>query len=103
MIRHIVLIKFKSDTSEQTIQTLFDRLAALGEQLPGMRDFDASPSLSPEGLEQGFKHGICIDFVDEAARDTYLELPAHKALGGELVGLADGGINGLVVVDLKLG
>ena len=103
MIRHIVLVKFKSDTSEQTIQNLFDRLAGLREQLSGMRDFDASLSLSPEGLEQGFKYGICVDFVDEAARDAYLALPDHKALGAELVGLAEGGINGLVVFDLKLG
>ncbi|OSQ43399.1 Dabb family protein [Thalassospira sp. MCCC 1A01428] len=103
MIRHIVLVNFKPDTSEKTIQNLFDRLAALRDQLPGMRDFDASPSVSPENLEQGFNHGICVDFVDEAARDAYLVLPDHKALGGELVGLAEGGIKGLVVFDLKLG
>lgn len=103
MIRHIVLVNFKADVSAETIQSLFDRLADLRSQLPGMRDFDASPSISPEGLEQGFNHGICVDFVDEAARDEYLVLPDHKALGAELVGLAEGGLKGLVVFDLKIG
>lgn len=103
MIRHIVLVNFKADISAETIQNLFDRLADLRHQLPGMRDFDASPSISPEGLEQGFKHGICIDFVDEDARDAYLALPDHKALGAELVSLAEGGIKGLLVFDLKVG
>ena len=69
---------------------------------PGMRGFDGGVSVSPEGLEQGFRHGFSIDFDDAAARDAYLEHPEHKALGGQLVGLLDGGVAGLVVFDLVI-
>jgi hypothetical protein len=102
MIRHIVLVRFAKDVEKSAIQSLFDRLADLRHQLPGMKNFKAGTSVSPEGLEQGFDHGISIDFDDIDARDAYLDLPDHKALGGELVSMAEGGIKGLIVFDLKL-
>ncbi|WP_417799075.1 Dabb family protein, partial [Terasakiella pusilla] len=68
----------------------------------GMRGFDGGITVSPENLEQGFRHGFCIDFDDEAARDAYLVHPTHQALGAELVGLADGEISGLIVFDLEI-
>jgi len=102
MIRHIVLIKFKPGTAQTTIDTLFDKLADLGNEITGMRGFDGGITVSPENLEQGFRHGFCIDFDDEAARDAYLVHPTHQALGAELVGLADGEISGLIVFDLDM-
>lgn len=102
MIRHIVLIKFRSDVSDGQIADLFAGLAALGARVPGMRGFDGGVSVSPEKLEQGFRHGFCIDFDDEGARDAYLEHPDHKVLGGQLVGMAEGGVSGLVVFDLEV-
>ncbi len=102
MIRHIVLIKFKPGIDEAVINSLFDALSDLGDQIAGMRGFDGGISVSPEQLEQGFKHGFCIDFDNEAARDDYLEHPAHQALGAELVKAADGEISGLIVFDLEM-
>ena len=102
MIRHIVLIKFKSGIDQNVIDSLFDALTDLGREIAGMRGFDGGVSVSPENLEQGFRHGFCIDFDDEAARDAYLEHPTHKELGGQLVGLLEGGIAGLVVFDLDV-
>lgn len=102
MIRHIVLVKFQSGVEQDAIKTLFDALSDLGALIPGMRGFDGGISVSPENLEQGFRHGFCIDFDDEAARDAYLEHPEHKKLGGQLVGLAEGGFAGLIVFDLAM-
>ncbi|MEK9845990.1 Dabb family protein [Thalassospira sp.] len=100
MIRHIVLTKFKTEVTKAEIDSLFAKLADLKPLIPGMRSFDGGASVSPEGLEQGFRHGFSIDFDDAAARDAYLEHPEHKALGGQLVGLLKGGVAGLVVFDL---
>jgi hypothetical protein len=100
MIRHIVLTKFKAEVLNPEIDSLFAKLADLKPLIPGMRGFDGGVSVSPEGLEQGFQHGFSIDFDDAAARDAYLEHPEHKALGGQLVGLLEGGVAGLVVFDL---
>ena len=102
MIRHIVLIKFKAGIEQATIERLFDALADLGKEIAGMRGFDGGFSVSPEKMEQGFRHGFCIDFDDVAARDTYLTHPTHQALGAELVAAADGGISGLIVFDLEM-
>ncbi|MBX2830399.1 MAG: Dabb family protein [Rhodospirillales bacterium] len=102
MIRHIVLSKFKTEVTASEIESLFAKLADLKSLIPGMRGFDGGVSVSPEGLEQGFRHGFCIDFDDAAARDAYLEHPEHKALGGQLVGLLEGGLSGLIVVDLEI-
>ncbi|MEQ8284852.1 Dabb family protein [Thalassospira sp.] len=102
MIRHIVLFKVQPTVEQTTIDALFTKLADLGSAIPGMRGFDGGASVSPEGLEQGFAHGFSIDFDDEAARDAYLEHPTHKELGGQLVGLLEGGISGLVVFDLAM-
>ncbi|HBU99708.1 Dabb family protein [Thalassospira lucentensis] len=100
MIRHIVLIKFKSGIDQNVIDSLFDALADLGREISGMRGFDGGVSVSPENLEQGFRHGFCIDFDHEAARDAYLAHPTHQALGAELVKAAEGEISGLMVFDL---
>lgn len=102
MIRHIVLIKFKSGIDQNVIDSLFDALADLGREIAGMRGFDGGVSVSPENLEQGFRHGFCIDFDDEAARDAYLVHPTHQALGAELVKAAEGEISGLMVFDLEM-
>ncbi len=102
MIRHIVLIKFKSGIDQNVIDSLFDALADLGREIAGMRGFDGGVSVSPENLEQGFRHGFCIDFDHEAARDAYLVHPTHQALGAELVKAAEGEISGLMVFDLAM-
>ncbi|WP_404426310.1 Dabb family protein [Thalassospira australica] len=102
MIRHIVLIKFKPGIEETVINSLFDALSDLGDQIAGMRGFDGGISVSPEKLEQGFTHGFCIDFDDAKARDAYLSHPTHQALGAELVKAADGEISGLIVFDLEM-
>ncbi|MBV17813.1 MAG: stress responsive protein [Thalassospira sp.] len=102
MIRHIVLIKFKSGIDQNVIDSLFDALADLGREIAGMRGFDGGVSVSPENLEQGFRHGFCIDFDDATARDAYLVHPTHQALGAELVKAAEGEISGLMVFDLAM-
>lgn len=102
MIRHIVLIKFKPAIEQTAIDGLFDALADLGKEIAGMRGFDGGLSVSPEKMEQGFRHGFCIDFDDVAARDAYLAHPTHQALGAELVAAADSGVSGLVVFDLEM-
>ena len=102
MIRHIVLIRFADDTpaSEQT--AIFGELAALRAVVPGMLTFAAGANVSPEGLARGFTHAFTADFVSEDSRDGYLRHPAHQAAGGRLVRAAQGGLEGILVVDVSL-
>lgn len=102
MIRHLVLVRFAGDTAPERIAAVFAELRGLEALLPGMSHFAGGANVSPEGLARGFTHAFVVDFVDAAARDAYLEHPAHKAAGGRLVDLADGGIEGLLVFDLDI-
>ena len=98
MIRHIVLIRFQPQVSEDGIAGIFGALPKLAAKL-GFT-YAAGRSESPEKIERGYMHGFTIDFVDWAALAVYADDPEHKAFGGALVAHAVGGIDGLLVFDL---
>nr|MDJ0612562.1 Dabb family protein [Rhizobiaceae bacterium] len=60
MIRHIVLTKFREETSEDTINEIYRQLSDLTAQLPGSRNFTGGRSESLEHLERGYTHGFTI-------------------------------------------
>ncbi|MDC0496359.1 Dabb family protein [Planktomarina temperata] len=102
MIRHIVLTKFKPDTSEDKIAELYEGLSAVADKLPGAYGFTGGRSESPEQIERGYMHGFVIDFDDWTALQTYANNEDHKALGAQLVANAVGGIDGILVLDLPV-
>lgn len=102
MIRHFVFVKFRSDVSENDKQSIYGKLDGLREFIPGILDASFGPNISPEGMSHGFGDGFTMDFKDLATRDVYLEDPNHRAVGKELVGLAEGGRAGLLVFDLTV-
>lgn len=99
MIRHILLVRAPDD-SDAEIATLFSGIAAL--RLPGLLAVSSGPSRSPEDLERGYTHGLVADFADWDALRGYAEDPEHRAIGSRLTMVAEGGIDGLLVVDLEL-
>ncbi|MFY0620922.1 MAG: Dabb family protein [Pelagimonas sp.] len=102
MIRHIVLTKFKPQTSEDTIAQIYAGLAAVTEKLPGAQGFTGGRSNSPEQIERGYMHGFVVDFDSWDALQRYADNPEHQALGGQLVEHAVGGIDGVLVLDLEV-
>jgi hypothetical protein len=102
MIRHIVLTKFKPDTPENKIAEIFAGLSALTDKLSGARNFTGGKSESPEQIERGYMHGFVIDFDSWDALQRYADHEEHKALGGQLVANAVGGIDGILVLDLDV-
>lgn len=102
MIRHIVLIKFKPDVSEDTISSLFAELRDIEKQVSGIRDIISGRSESPEKIERGYMHGFVVDFDDWDALERYQTHPDHKALGGKLVENAVGGLDGILVLDIPV-
>jgi len=102
MIRHIVLTKFRPETTEETISGIYSGLSDLADRLSGARDFKGGRSESPEQIERGYMHGFVIDFDDWAALRNYADNPEHQTLGGQLVANAVGGIEGILVLDLDV-
>jgi hypothetical protein len=103
MIRHIVLVRFKHSVTAAAKAAHYAGLEALKGHLKGIAGSQFGPNISPEEpVIHGFKDGFWFDFVDEAARDAYLVDPAHQAAGAKLVADAEGGVDGLVVFDMKV-
>jgi hypothetical protein len=99
MIRHVVLFKLKSGTDAQSVAQVFSALKGLQTKIPGILSIATGHDNSPEGLQRGHTHGFTVDFTDAAARDAYLPHPAHQAVGAMIVGITEGGVDGICVVD----
>ena len=99
MIRHVVMLRIRSDLSTATLADVFGQLHALRSRIDGIVEVRSGANVSPEGLGRGYTHGFTVDFVDAAARDRYLVDPSHKTVGALLVDACEGGIDGLLVLD----
>lgn len=102
IVRHCVLVRFAPGTPPAEIAAVLAELGELKEKIPGILAFTAGGNVSPEGLARGYTHAFVVDFADRAARDRYLADPAHAAAGARLVRAAEGGLDGLLVLDFEL-
>lgn len=102
MIRHIVLTKFKPETTEAEIAEIYAGLSALTDNLSGAHNFTGGRSQSPEQIERGYMHGFVIDFDTWGDLKVYAEHPEHRALGLQLVNNAVGANEGILVVDFDV-
>lgn len=102
MIRHIVLIRFRDDTAQTTMDAIFADLHRIQTVLPGILSITSGQSKSPEAMERGHMHGFVVDFTDWGALAAYQDHADHKRLGASLVAHAQGGIEGILVFDLEV-
>ena len=98
MIRHIVLIRFRTDISDAQAANLLAPLGPLSRRMGFVAAWGKSES--PEQIERGYLHGFPADFADWNALSTYQADADHKAFGAGLVAHAQGGIDGILVFDL---
>jgi hypothetical protein len=99
VIRHVVLVRFKANTD---VAPIFVALKALQQKLDGIIAISAGIDCSPEGLQRGNTHAFSVDFKDTKSRDAYLPHPEHQKVGGMIVAAAEGGIDGITVVDWEM-
>lgn len=102
MIRHIVLIRFRPDVTEDAIARIFDDLTEIRRHLPGMGPFAAGRSESPEMLERGYMHGFTVDFDSWDGLAAYQNHPEHRRVGNAIIAAAEGGIDGILVFDMEI-
>jgi|SRR5574338_455800 hypothetical protein len=81
MLRHVVVFKFKDDTSPGDIKKVEDAFRALPSKIKEIKGFEWGTNNSPENLAQGYTHCFFLSFKSEADRAAYLPHPAHKAFG----------------------
>ncbi|MEO1016664.1 MAG: Dabb family protein [Pseudomonadota bacterium] len=78
VLRHIVMFKFKPETTADDIRAVEEAFVALPSKIETIIDFEWGTDVSVEGLSRGFTHCFVVTFKDEAGRDVYLPHPAHK-------------------------
>lgn len=84
-IVHIVLIAWREEARQDDLDRLRATARGMATLIPGIVKIDEGPSVSPEGLEDGFHYGLAITFADAAARDNYLPHPDHQVLVEQIV------------------
>jgi quinol monooxygenase YgiN len=82
MIIHIVLLQPKSETSDEELATILERVRALQQVIPGIVAISAGKNHSM--YHRGFTYGIIMRFVDEAHLQAHHPHPAHLAVVEEL-------------------
>ncbi len=80
MIRHILLIKFKSTANAADIDTLRRLFEAIPSKVDGVTAVEWGLNDSPEGKNQGYTHAVLMTFADEQGRQNYLPHPEHEVL-----------------------
>jgi hypothetical protein len=102
MIRHCVFIRFRSDLTSASKNSIFNDIVALRDAVPGILAVHVGVNVSPEtGMDKGFSSGFIVDFDGAAARDAYLVHPDHEKAGARIVEAAEGGVSGILVYDLE--
>lgn len=79
MLRHVVLFRWKAETSPEKINAIEDAFRALPAGIPQIADFEWGRDVSVQGLSQGFTHCFVVTFASEADRDIYATHPEHLA------------------------
>lgn len=103
MIRHLVALRFKPGTSDETKQSLYDDLAKLSDRIDGTIDFRSRANISVEDtMVRGYRDLFWFDFRDTAVRDTYLADEVHQAIGARIVAELEGGPEGVFVFDFDV-
>jgi len=96
MIRHILLLQFAADTSEDQIADMFSQFCDLQTSIDGIQSIDFGVNNNPEGLHKQFTHAAVVTFTTKKARDQYLPHPVHQQFKNILTPL----LADLIVLDI---
>ena len=86
MIRHVVMLKFKPEVSqEQQVELAKMSVETLG-QIPSVQNIIAGQSMDIEG-KPAFDGALFVDFADEDSFKAYIENPIHRLAEAQLPAL----------------
>ena len=101
MIQHIVLIKWKPDTTEQDIVAAFEAAGALLDEIGFVQKLTLGRNRGES--DHGFTHALIVNLADDAALRDYLDHPTRmRYLRERLQTLEEQRIEIDVPVDMSL-
>ena len=81
VVQHIVLFKFKPETTPEKVAEIVAAFEALPSKIKEIKRLEWGTNNSPEKLNKGLTHAFILTFDNEKDRDAYLPHPAHKEFG----------------------
>lgn len=99
MIVHMVLLRIRRNVLTKDVERVFTEIGGLQQKIPGITGYSWGAYASPEGLNRGFTHGFCMTFADARARDAYLPHPEHEKVKAKVLGVLEGGLEGVIAFD----
>lgn len=99
MLRHVVLFRWKPETSAEKVREIEDAFRALPGKIPLIAGFEWGREVSVQNLHQGFTHCFMVSFASEADRDAYATHPDHL----EFIALCAPHREAILVVDYFAG
>ena len=98
MIRHILLMKFKTSAKSDQIESMFRQFSELKTLINDIQSIEHGENRNPEKLNKEYTHSALVTFSSALARDQYLIHPDHKKLEAVLLSLLDD----LIVFDIEV-
>lgn len=95
MITHLVLFKFKPETTEAEIQQLTEGLGGLPEKIEAIREFRFGTDVIHS--ERSYDFGLVSSFDDLDALQRYQVHPEHQKVVAHVKAIA----SGVVAVDFE--
>ena len=83
MIEHIVLFRFKPETSDATKTKIIQELLDLRSRIPSIRDIRAGANFCDRS--KGYDYALVVRFTDRQGLDEYQEHPDHQKVVVEWV------------------
>ncbi len=85
LLRHLVIFKFKEESSEEAVKEIENAFQALPKAIKEIKAFEWGMNISSENLDEGFTHCFMLSFASEDdLLNTYLPHPAHQAFVASL-------------------
>lgn len=83
MFRHVVMVRWSEEATEERKQALWQGLAGLPDQIPGIQAyrFGGDVGLAPDNYD----FVVVADFEDRNGYLTYRDHPAHEKLVADLL------------------
>lgn len=100
MIEHGVFVRFKSSVTQEQRLALVHAFEGLVGRIDGLISVTADVNTPFEAKGHGFHHGFIVRLTNMQALSAYQQNDQHQVLGAALVAAADGGENGILVLDM---
>jgi hypothetical protein len=89
IVKHIVMLKFKAEVTEEEQRELIAKYAALTTTISAMKTFEWGTDVSVENMHDGYTHVFESTFDSKEGRNEYLVHPNHEAYAQELLAAAE--------------